>query len=57
MTKRVSVVFRWLVYLPRDVDSHWMDYKVEIVVNRGVEVTLSKELKRYFRVVREDGLC
>ena len=40
-----------------DVDSHWMDYKAEIVVNRGVEVTLSKELKRYFRVVREDGLC
>lgn len=40
-----------------DVDSHWRDYKAEIVVNRGVEVTLSKELKQYFKVVREDGLC
>lgn len=35
-----------------DVDSHWMDYKAEIVVNRGVEVTVSKELKPYFIVVR-----
>ena len=35
-----------------DVDSHWMDCKAEIVVNRGVEVTVSKELKPYFIVVR-----
>lgn len=40
-----------------DVDEHWMDYKAEILVNRGVEVNLSKKLKKYFRVVREYGLC
>lgn len=40
-----------------DVDEHWRDYKAEIIVNRGVAVTLSKELKQYFTVVREDGLC
>lgn len=40
-----------------DVDSHWRDYKAEILVNRGVEVNLSKKLKQYFKVVREDKLC
>ena len=39
-----------------DVDSHWMDYKAEIWVNRGVEVALSKELKQYFKVFRESRL-
>lgn len=36
-----------------DVDEHWMDYKAEILVNRGVEVNLSKKLKQYFKVFRE----
>lgn len=39
-----------------DVDSHWGDYKAEIIVNCGVEVILSKELKQYFKVFRESRL-
>ena len=39
-----------------DVDSHWRDYKAEILVNRGVEVNLSKKLKQYFKVFRESRL-
>lgn len=39
-----------------DVDEHWGDYKAEILVNRGVEVTLSKKLKQYFKVFRESRL-
>ena len=35
------------------VEGNWCDYKEGILVNRGVEVTLSKELKEYFKVVRE----
>lgn len=40
-----------------DVEEHWRDYKAEIIVNRGVEVTISKKLKQYFKVFREDKLC
>lgn len=39
-----------------DVDEYWGDYKAEILVNRGVEVTLSKKLKQYFKVFRESRL-
>lgn len=35
------------------VEGNWCDFKEGILVNRGVEVTLSKELKEYFKVVRE----